>query len=567
MKNLFLALGFLLSLTSQADVKITQLPLGTASSTDATDVFPYVDVSSGVTKKMTLWDLINLPPLASTYVTASSTTTFTNKSISGSTNTLTNIPRASIAAGTANQVLYNNGSGNLTGSSDLIFSGGSLGVGTSPGALGEIFLVSSASSNAARFSTNSSSGSIGGNIAINLHNVNSTVGNISEIVGYNSQSAPFAELGFVAVDQDPAGTQTGKIIFGVTNNGALTTKLTLKQNGNLNLTNFSTAGVVSNGSNGDLASTATLSTTLGGTGLNNSAATGLQKYAAGTGSVATLVNADVSASAAIDFSKLGALSSGNILVGSVGNVATSTAVTGDITISNAGVTAIGASKVTNAMLNTAVSAAKGGFGSDVSGSSGVPLFSTGTPTFTSTSGTGNFLRASSPTTSGTFNADAISANGNITFTSPSTQGIVGTTTNNNAAAGNVGQYTTINSGGVTVATCGSPDLVATLPLPTGGDYDVEATVLLGFSATTATGWTCGLSTLNNSIDSFGSGGFNKLLVPVAFGGNDDFGIPLGRRRFSVAAASNVYLVCTLTCTVKGGAAWSSNSFVSARRMR
>ncbi len=63
-----------------------------------------------------------------------------------------------------------------------------------------------------------------------------------------------------------------------------------------------------------------------------------------------ITNAKVSASAAIDFSKLAALASGNILVGSAGNVATSVAMSGDISITNAGVTAIGANKVTNAML-------------------------------------------------------------------------------------------------------------------------------------------------------------------------------------------------------------------------
>lgn len=51
------------------------------------------------------------------------------------------------------------------------------------------------------------------------------------------------------------------------------------------------------------------------------------------------VNADFSAGAALDFSKLAALASGNILVGSAGNVATSVAVSGDISMSNAGATA------------------------------------------------------------------------------------------------------------------------------------------------------------------------------------------------------------------------------------
>ena len=65
----------------------------------------------------------------------------------------------------------------------------------------------------------------------------------------------------------------------------------------------------------------------------------------------TIVNADISATAAIDFSKLAALTSTNILVGSAGNVATSVAVTGDVTIGNTGVTAIGANKVLSSMVS------------------------------------------------------------------------------------------------------------------------------------------------------------------------------------------------------------------------
>ena len=67
-----------------------------------------------------------------------------------------------------------------------------------------------------------------------------------------------------------------------------------------------------------------------------------------------ITNAKVSASAAIDFSKLAALASGNVLVGSAGNVATSVAMSGDVTISNAGVAAIGANKVLSSMLSPLV---------------------------------------------------------------------------------------------------------------------------------------------------------------------------------------------------------------------
>ena len=63
-----------------------------------------------------------------------------------------------------------------------------------------------------------------------------------------------------------------------------------------------------------------------------------------------LVDADVDAAAAIAFSKLAALDDANILVGNGSNVATKVAVTGDVTISNAGVTAIGNDKVVTAMI-------------------------------------------------------------------------------------------------------------------------------------------------------------------------------------------------------------------------
>jgi hypothetical protein len=72
-----------------------------------------------------------------------------------------------------------------------------------------------------------------------------------------------------------------------------------------------------------------------------------------------LVNADIDAAAAIAFSKLAALDSANLLIGNGSNVATKVAVTGDVTISNTGVTAIGSSKVVTAMITDAnVTAAK-----------------------------------------------------------------------------------------------------------------------------------------------------------------------------------------------------------------
>lgn len=63
-----------------------------------------------------------------------------------------------------------------------------------------------------------------------------------------------------------------------------------------------------------------------------------------------IVNADVNNAAAIAYSKLAALPSADILVGSAGNVATAVPVTGAVTLTNAGVTALAAGSVALANL-------------------------------------------------------------------------------------------------------------------------------------------------------------------------------------------------------------------------
>ena len=64
----------------------------------------------------------------------------------------------------------------------------------------------------------------------------------------------------------------------------------------------------------------------------------------------SVTNTKVNASAAIDYSKLAALTSGNLLVGSGANVATSVAMSGDGTLSSAGALTIAAGAVEATML-------------------------------------------------------------------------------------------------------------------------------------------------------------------------------------------------------------------------
>lgn len=72
-----------------------------------------------------------------------------------------------------------------------------------------------------------------------------------------------------------------------------------------------------------------------------------------------IVNADINAAAAIAFSKLATLASGNILVGSAGGVATSVVMSGDATIIASGALTIAANAITTAkILNANVTLAK-----------------------------------------------------------------------------------------------------------------------------------------------------------------------------------------------------------------
>lgn len=147
----------------------------------------------------------------------------------------------------------------------------------------------------------------------------------------------------------------------------------------------------------------------------------------------SIVNADISASAAIDFSKLAALSSANILVGSVGNVATSTAVTGDITISNVGVTAIGSGVIVNADINASAAIA---FSKLASLTSANILVGSGGNVATAAAVTGDVSLSNAGVT-------ALVATTNATLTTLSAAAGVdvhGTNTNDDASAGYVGEY-------------------------------------------------------------------------------------------------------------------------------
>ena len=144
--------------------------------------------------------------------------------------------------------------------------------------------------------------------------------------------------------------------------------------------------------------------------------------------------------------------------------------------------------------------------------------------------------------------------------------ITGTNTNDNAGAGIHGEFSSANPGGnVTPAASGSWITITSVSL-TAGDWDVEgnATMLTG---TLGTGTACdvAISLTTNAQDDATKGGLNQLRQTVSTGVT--MVVPTGSRRISIASTTTVYLVGRLNYSSLGTAAWTTGSFLRARRVR
>ena len=241
---------------------------------------------------------------------------------------------------------------------------------------------------------------------------------------------------------------------------------------------------------------------------------GLTKRVAASVVRGGLVNADVDAAAAIAFSKLAALDSANILVGNASNVATKVAVTGDVTISNAGVTAIGSAKVLTAMVNNAA----------ITPSKLSQPLTLATAQNT-TSGTSiDFIGIPSWAKRITVMLDGVSTNGSsliqvqIGSGSVTTSGYASTGTTSGATIGSTSGFITVYSGAATYALHGTMQIY----LMTGSTYVASSVIAIrnsgsAFNVTMATG-SASLSgaldrvrlTTANGTDTFDAGSVNIM---------------------------------------------------------
>lgn len=150
-----------------------------------------------------------------------------------------------------------------------------------------------------------------------------------------------------------------------------------------------------------------------------------------------------------------------------------------------------------------------------------------------------------------------------TFTGPitpnQTLGIVGTTTNNNAAAGSVGEYVT-NS--VSVAGNATIQNITAVSL-TPGDWDVFGGVMFtGSGGADITNWAAGASLTPGTWEG-GPGTFFQMLSS-GLGTDTTLAMPIPTRRISVAVATDVHLVVYGQFTV---GAVNIAGQISARRVR
>lgn len=155
---------------------------------------------------------------------------------------------------------------------------------------------------------------------------------------------------------------------------------------------------------------------------------------------------------------------------------------------------------------------------------------------------------------GSFTTLASSGN----FTPSQTNGIVGTTTNNNANAGSVGEFTSATTSSVSLTTA-TPANVTSISL-TAGDWDVSGVLQFTPAGTTV-------------LSFFGGGASSTSATLPGFAGYQLFGytttgtaqtVSVPTTRFSLSATTTIFLVAqatftTSTCTVNG--------FIRARRVR
>lgn len=152
------------------------------------------------------------------------------------------------------------------------------------------------------------------------------------------------------------------------------------------------------------------------------------------------------------------------------------------------------------------------------------------------------------------------------FTPSQTNGIVGTTTNNNANAGSVGEFisSTVLVGSAVALTTATPTNVTSILL-TAGDWDVWGSVWFNPAGTTQSttniGW---ISSTSATLPTPPNNGAEHAVTSAITVGAGTYGFPVGMARFSLSGTTTIFLSAYSSFSVSTNAAYG---FIGARRVR
>jgi hypothetical protein len=147
-----------------------------------------------------------------------------------------------------------------------------------------------------------------------------------------------------------------------------------------------------------------------------------------------------------------------------------------------------------------------------------------------------------------------------TITPSQTAGVVGTTTNNNANAGSVGEYITATGTGVSL-TSGTAANVTSISL-TAGDWDVSGSILIVPAGSTSV--TESASGINTTSATLPASSLYWIIQSTALttGGSQGGAVP--SQRISLASTTTVFLIGHATFTVS---TCTATGTIRARRIR
>lgn len=148
----------------------------------------------------------------------------------------------------------------------------------------------------------------------------------------------------------------------------------------------------------------------------------------------------------------------------------------------------------------------------------------------------------------------------------STPNIVGTSTNDNAAAGSVGEFitSTLAGGSATALTTNTAKNITSISL-TAGDWEVSGVGhCFPANTTSLTKWNVSLSTTTNTVNSTPGFIVGNYMNATVFNGSDAIAQGIPSVRFSLSATTTIYLVIQATFTVSTCSAFG---YIQARRVR